>query len=333
MSEFRFAYPLALLLLALPILLFALPGLRRFRPVPPAMTYSDVRLLDSLLVPWRVRLHGLPDLLRWVAWALLVVGLARPQTGMAREVLRGQGVDIVLALDISDSMAAQDFEPRNRLEAAKQVMADFIAARSFDRIGLVVFGVDAYHQAPLTLDYTVLNLLLNEVRLASELPDVDGGATAIGLGIASAANMLRESEAASRVIILLTDGDNNTALDPVVAAEAAAAFGIRLYTIGMGQRGLVEFTLEDGSTVALESDLNEDLLQELAAIGGGLYFYAQDLADLQAVYAQIDALERSTIELRVLVRWQDRGWPLLWAALALLLVERVLRRTVFQAIP
>ncbi|NJL54627.1 VWA domain-containing protein [bacterium] len=134
-------------------------------------------------------------------------------------------------------------------------------------------------------------------------------------------------------IILLTDGDNNAGLDPIVAAEAAAAFGIRLYTIGMGQRGLVELPLDDGTTVTLSSDLNEVLLRELAAVGGGLYFFAQDLTDLQQVYAQIDSLERSTVELRVLVRWQDRAWPLLWTALILLLIERILRRTLFQTLP
>ncbi|NJL54628.1 VWA domain-containing protein [bacterium] len=199
MSEFRFAYPLVLVLLTLPLLVAVLPRLRGLRSSPATLIYSDIRLLGSMSTGWRVRLRDLPDAMRWLAWLLLVVGLARPQTGFAREVLRGQGVDIVLAFDISDSMAAPDFEPGNRLEAAKRVMAEFIAARPFDRIGLVGFAVDAYHQAPLTLDSQVLNLLLEEVQLASDIPEIDGGATALGLGIASAANMLRESDAISRV--------------------------------------------------------------------------------------------------------------------------------------
>lgn len=332
MMEFRFAAPFFLMLLLLPVGVYLRRDWRRYLTSTTSLRYSDVRLVGDINTSWRVRLRNLPDMLRWLAWALLVVAFARPQAGNAQEVLRGQGIDIVLAFDISDSMATQDFEP-NRLNAAKAVMESFIDGREFDRIGLVAFALNAYHQAPLTLDYDTLRALLSEVQLASQIPEVDGGATAVGLGIASSANMLRDSDAASRVIVLLTDGDNNTSLDPIVAAEAAAAFDIRIYTIGMGQRGLLTLPQDDGSTLTIESDLNEDMLREIAATGGGLYFNAADLDDLQDIYEQIDRLERSTIELQVIVRWQDRAWPLLWAALGVLVIERLLRRTALQTIP
>lgn len=184
-----------------------------------------------------MRFRRVPDALRLLAWLLLVMALARPQSGQTQEIIRGQGIDIVLALDISGSMAALDFAPQNRLEAAKGVIADFIARREFDRTGLVVFAQDAFQQTPPTLDYPALLRSLDEVQLA-DLGLTDG--TAIGLGLAAAGNMLRQSMAASRVIILLTDGANNAGgVGPLTVAEAVAALGTRVYTIGMGKRSLV----------------------------------------------------------------------------------------------
>lgn len=330
MSEFRFAYPLFLLLLALPVA-YVVWRLRQRRKTTAALQYSDTRLMRNLPVGWQVRLRLIPDALRIVVWILLVIVLARPQAGNARQVLQGQGVDIVLALDISNTMNALDFAPQNRLEAAKSVIADFIAGRDFDRIGLVVFARNAYHQAPLTLDYDVLLSLLDEVQLARAIGVPDG--TAVGLGIASSANMLRSSDAASRVIILLTDGDNNAALDPLEAARAAEALGIRVYTIGMGLPGLVDVPGDDGEIITVESEFNPAFLREIAAIGSGRYFQAADLADLQQIYDQIDALERSYVELRVIVRWEDRVGGLLAVVIVVLLVERLLRRTVFEGGP
>lgn len=339
MTEFRFAYPIFLTLLAC-VLLLALPSVRQRLLLGDRFRYSDLRLMGDARGGWRVRLHRLPDALRVIAWLLLVVALARPQWGSAREVLRGQGVDIVLALDISNSMAALDFEPRNRLAAAKQVMADFIAGREFDRIGLVVFARSAYHQAPLTLDYDVLRQLLDAVRLVDDIRGPDGSrllvdGTAIGLGIASSVNMLRSSDSASKVIILLTDGDNNAGLDPLEAASAAAAFGIRVYTIGVGRPGLV--SVPDPSNadeiVQVESDLNEAPLREIASISDGLYFRAEDREALDRIYERIDTLERSDIELEAVVQWQDRASILVVCALCLLVIETILRRTVFQVVP
>ncbi len=332
--EFRFAYPLALSLLAL-LAIFIVPRLARWRPQSGLMQYSDTRLFAGLPVSGRARLYWLPDALRLLAWVLLVFALARPQTGNQIEVLRGRGIDMVLALDISGSMAALDFEPLNRLEAAKMVMADFIDEREFDRIGLVVFARTAYHQAPLTLDYGVLTTLLDEVRMVT---DLRGGAqmldgTAIGLGIASSANLLRDDSTPSRVIILLTDGANNAGLDPILAAEAAAALDIRLYTIGMGAPGMMALPIGDGDIQMVESDLDEDVLRRIADIGGGLYFRADDTPGLRQIYRQINTLERSDVERRVRVRWQDQAARLLLMALLLMLLERGLRRSVLQTIP
>ena len=336
MDNFRFAYPLVLLLLALPVLYYGLRRLYSPQTAMPALRYSDTRLLDDLPKSTWQRLHWLPDVLRWLAWGLLVIGLARPQGGQEIDVIRGEGVDIVLALDISTSMAALDFQPDNRLETAKRVISDFIQGRTFDRIGLVVFARNAFHQAPLTLDYQVLLRLLDDVDLASELRPVDGrrlDGTAIGLGLAASANMLRTSGVPSKVIILLTDGANNAGLAPVQAAQAAAALGIRVYTIGMGRPGLVDAPTVEGEIITIESDLDEPNLQEIAEIADGLYFRAENSEGLQQIYEQIDRLERSQIERRIFVRWRDYAFPVLVGVLVMMLIERTLRQSVFQVVP
>lgn len=341
-AAFRFAHPWALPLLAIAIAFLVYAYLRQRKGLavwsPAAMRYSDVRLVTSLPEGWRVRLRPLPDMLAALAWVLLVIALARPQNGQVREVLRGQGIDIVLALDISGSMAALDFEPDNRLAAAKTVIGEFIQGREFDRIGLVVFARNAFHQSPLTLDYTVLNDLLGKVRLVTDIVDAEGNAllldgTAIGLGIASAATMLRDSAAPSKVIIVLTDGDNNAALDPITAAQAASVLDIRVYSIGMGKTGLVPVPNQDGEIVMVESDLNEAALLEIAETASGLYFRAEDTEGLRQIYDEIDRLERSRVERQVFVPWRDQAAGWLAAAFVLLLIERLLRRTVFQGIP
>jgi Ca-activated chloride channel family protein len=322
MTEFRFAYPLALAILLLPVAIYRVPALERYRPHPGKLLFSDVRLMNSLPIGWRVRFRIVPDVLRLLAWLVLVIVLARPQTGSAQEIVRGQGVDIVIALDISTTMGGPDFAPFNRLEAAKTVVAEFIARRDFDRIGLVAFAQNAFHLVPPTLDYPILLDSLDKVALVSDLESAASqrmDRTAIGMGIASSANMLRKSAATSKIIILLTDGDNNAGIDPSRAAEATATLGIRIYTIGMGLPG--------------QGDLNEDLMREVATVGRGLYFQAEDIEGLQQIYRRIDMLERSDAEKLVIVRWQDRSAWLIVIVLVLLVIERILRRTVFQTIP
>lgn len=328
---FRFAHPIAFLLFGIPILLFILYRIRRWPSQRLVIKYSDLRLIEGLPLGWRVRFRYLPDVLRWAAWILLVFALARPQSGYAQEIIRGQGVDIVLALDISGSMAALDFDPQNRLAAAKQVISDFITAREFDRIGLVVFAQDSYHRVPPTLDYSVLLRSLETVSLAPELGLQDG--TAIGLGLASAGNMLRQSDALSRVVILLTDGANNAGgIGPITAAQALAALGMRVYTVGVGKLGLVPIPDGLGGTRMIESDLDEAALQTVAQTTNGRYFRAVDLKDLQDVYAEIDSLERSDVEQQIYVLWQEQASLLLGLGFLSLIVERALRLTVFQSI-
>jgi Ca-activated chloride channel family protein len=330
---FRFAHPLAFGLLALAFAWFALAVRRGWGRHPGAMLYSDTRLLDGLPTSWRIRYHQLPDGLRALAWVLLIVALARPQSGRMVEVTRGQGIDIVLALDISGSMAALDFAPQSRLEAAKTVIQRFMAGREFDRIGLVVFSRDSFQVLPPNLDYRTLLFALENIRLASELNLEDG--TAIGMGLASGANMLRKSEAASKIIILMTDGANNAgSIGPLTVAQMLSALKIRVYTIGMGKPGRVPVPVDAaGNTQLIESDLDEAVLKSVASATGGAYFRAEDLSDLQRIYDRINGLERSDVERQTLVRWQDQAAVLLWAGLLLLAIERVLRHTVFQTLP
>jgi Ca-activated chloride channel family protein len=221
-------------------------------------------------------------------------------------------------------MSSPDFQPDNRLEAAKNVLAEFIRNREFDRIGLVVFARDAFIHVPLTLDYDVLLGLIDEVRLAPQLGLLDG--TAIGMGLASAGNMVRGTDTLSKVVVLLTDGANNAgAIDPITAADALSALDIKVYTVGMGKPEAVA-SIEG-------SELDEDALQTIAALTGGFFFRAESTSSLQLVYEQIDGLERSPVERQLFVRWQDQvvGW--LTAALLLLVGERIMRHTVFQTIP
>ncbi|OQY46088.1 MAG: hypothetical protein B6242_08770, partial [Anaerolineaceae bacterium 4572_78] len=203
---FRFEYPWLLALLVLIPILAILPYLTRKRSRPATLRYADNSLLDNLPKSWRIYVRPILLMLRLLVIALVIIAVARPQSGQTTEVVKGEGVDIALALDISTSMASLDFQPQNRLEAAKQVISEFVEQRQYDRVGLVVFAKEAFNQSPPTVDYSVLLDLLSEVRLSTELNIQDG--TAIGLGLANAANMLRSSTAKSQVVILLTDGVN-----------------------------------------------------------------------------------------------------------------------------
>ena len=335
MIEFRFAHPWAFALLAVGGWLI---WRRYWRADSAAALYSDLRLTVGLPRSWRIRSAPLPDILRAAAWLLLLIALARPQTGQAREVLRGQGIDIVIALDISGSMAALDFQPDNRLEVAKRVIGEFVAGRSYDRVGVVVFARNAYHLVPLTLDYTVLQTLLGGVKLVTTLIDPSGmnaslDGTAAGTGIASAAAMMRDSKARSKVIVLFTDGATNEGLDPVTASEAAHALGITVYAVGIGIMGDVPFPEADGTITTVPSDLDEETLQRVTEAGGGRYFRATDAEGLREITAQIDRLERSPVQRQTVVPWKDQSAGLLLLAVASLLIERLLRVTILAAAP
>ena len=330
---FRFAHPLWLLALLLPPLSLLI---RWRRGQPATLQYSDLRMVQGLPHSARLRLRWVPSILRLTALALLVLAIARPQTGRALEVIRGRGVDIVMALDISGSMAALDFEPQNRLGAAKQVISEFIAKRRYDRVGLVVFAREAFSQSPPTFDYAVLRQLLTEVELAPDLGLEDG--TAIGLGLAQAAAMLQESDAQSRVIILLTDGVNNAGqIDPLTAAQAAAALDIKVYTVGAARPGQVPVPVDDPffgpTTRMMDSEIDEETLQKIADETDGLYFRAEDTAGLTQIYEQINQLEKSEVEVQVFTRYRELAGWLLLPALGLILLEMTLRHTIFRTLP
>jgi Ca-activated chloride channel family protein len=328
----HFANPwLLLILLLLPALAVWL--WRRERPA--TLRYSDVGLAAELPVSWRVRLRGLPMALRLITLALLIVGVARPQFSREREIVRGKGVDIVLAVDMSGSMAALDFEPQNRLEAAKQVIDGFIRERKYDRIGIVVFAREAFSQCPPTFDYAVLRELLSKVDLAPALGLDDG--TAIGMGLAQATAMLQNSDAKSRVVILLTDGVNNAGqIDPLTAAHVAHVLGVKVYTIGMGKPGQVPFpvdTIFGRRTQMIESEIDEEVLKSIAETTHALYFRATDTDGLRQIYEQINDLEKSEVEVQVFVRYKELAAWVLLPALVLLLLELGLRHTVFRTLP
>lgn len=310
--DFRFAEPGFLLLLLLLPLLW-LWRRRRGRRPEPGVFWADA----GSWIPGptlRTRLDAVVRLLPFAAFALAVVALARPQSGHREVEVRSEGIDIILIIDASGSMRAEDFRPNNRLYVAKQVARQFVDGRRGDRIGTVVFAGEAYTQCPLTLDYGVLNELIGTI----DFVEPDG--TAIGMAIASAVNRLRKSEARSKVVILLTDGRNNAgAIDPATAAEAAAALRVKIYTIGVGVEGDAPYPVDDPvfgrRYVRQPSDVDDATLKKIADRTGGLYFRATSSEALREIYARIDRLEKTKVESREYVDYSDHG-PLLavWAA-------------------
>lgn len=272
-------------------------------------------------------------LLRAVSLILFVVALARPQDVTAEREYQTKGVDIVVALDISGSMLAEDFKPENRLSVAKQEAIKFIRGRENDRMGLVVFARKAFTQCPLTLDYDVLTSLLKEVRIGM-IPD----GTAIGMGLATAVNRLRSSEAKSKVIILLTDGENNAGnIDPITAAELAKTFNIKAYTIGVGRGGLVPFPVNDPlfgkRYVQANVEIDEMTLKRIADITGGVFFRARDPQSLSEIYEKINQLETTEVKVKEYRSYDELFGYLLLPALLLLLIELLLANTLLLKVP
>jgi Ca-activated chloride channel family protein len=336
MTTFRFASPWLLTLLLLIPALLALRTWSQQQTRPASLSHAATSFAQQLPTSWRVTWRPLPLALRLLVITLTILALARPQIGHAHETIKGEGVQIALALDISGSMASLDFQPDNRLTAAKQVIGDFIAERPYDNIGLVIFASEAFNQTPLTLDHRLLQRSLEQTELATDIGIDDG--TAIGLGLANAANMLTSSDAPSKVVILLTDGVNNAGqIDPLTAAQAAKALGIKVYTIGAAKTGQVPVPVPSifgGTQLAYqESQIDEATLQQVADITGGKYFRAEDTAGLQQIYDEINTLEKSQVEVQVFNQYQELAIWLLLPALAFLLVEAVLRKTALRTIP
>jgi len=328
----RFANPeFLLLLLIIPVLVYWY--LRRRVHSEGALRYSSLSIIKGIKKPRSQALRHSLFVLRLLALALVIIGLARPQSGQKEEEITTEGIDIVIALDISSSMLAEDFRPKNRIQAAKAVAADFIRGRKNDRIGMVVFAAKSFTQCPLTLDYGILLSFMDDIDVGL----VDDG-TAIGLAIANSVNRLRNSEAKSKVVILLTDGVNNRGeVDPVTAAKVAATYGIKIYTIGVGTQGEALYPVDDPffgkRYVRMPVEIDEKVLQQVAAITDGRYFRATNKKSLEEVFREIDQLEKTKIEVKEYTRYAELfpGW-LQWAML-LLVLEIVLANTRFRKIP
>lgn len=280
---------------------------------------------------WKVYMRHLPFVLRMLAIALLIVVLARPQSTNSWQNSSTEGIDIVMAMDISTSMLAEDLKP-NRLEAAKDVAASFINGRQNDNIGLVVFAAESFTQCPLTIDHGVLLNLFKDIQ-----PGIIQDGTAIGLGLANAVSRIKDSQAKSKVIILLTDGVNNTGeIAPVTAAEIAKTFGIRVYTIGVGTQGEAPYPIPTAFGVQYQNvpvEIDEQVLKQIASTTGGQYFRATDNSSLKEIYSEIDQLEKTKISVQEFGKKQEeyKNWALL--VFALLLIEVLLRNTVLRNIP
>lgn len=301
------------------------------RRLTASLRHSSLASLANVPSSWRVRLRYLPLLLRLLALGFLIVAFARPQTSARGEQVFREGIDITIVLDISGSMLAEDFRP-NRLEAAKSVGEDFILARESDRIGLVIFAGESFTQCPLTTDYSVLVDLLRKVE-TGYLQD----GTAIGEGIANAVNRMKESSSKSKVMILLTDGVNNMgSIDPATAAEIAQTFGIRIYTIGVGTRGMAPYPFKTVYGIQYQPvpvEIDEDMLRQVAEITGGQYFRATGNKKLVEIYDDIDKLERTKIEVTEFHRYTELFYEYLLAGLFLLIGELLLAWFVFRKIP
>lgn len=325
-----FRYPIALLLLLLvPLLVW----LRYARRRQPALTYPHVAHLSALpKSPWLAVRRVLPPLYA-CGLVCLILALSRPQTGMTESVEETEGVDIVLLVDTSTSMRAEDFstatQKMDRLDAAKSVMEEFIQARKDDRIGIVIFAALPYVITPLTTDHGWLLQQMNRIQTGM----LEDG-TGIGDGIASAANRLRDSKAKSKVIILLTDGINNAgALSPIDAAQAAAALGIKVYTIGAGSDAPQRSGFGFFSFGGFGAEIDEATLRKIADITGGTYHRATDLASLKNTYREIDQLEKTKIELEQYTRYEEQFAWFVGAAAGLLLLESLLKATRLGRLP
>ncbi|MCA9759037.1 MAG: VWA domain-containing protein [Candidatus Eisenbacteria bacterium] len=326
-----FAYPQLLWLLILPPLLFAWRVYRRRRMNAP-VAFSSVDAIPARRT-WRTIGAAALPWLRFFALCLLIVALARPRTGENEVEVTSEGIDIVLAIDISSSMKAEDFQPKNRLHVAKEEAKKFVAGRKTDRIGLVVFASNSFTQCPLTTDYAVIDRLIDEI----DFGDIQDG-TAIGMAIANGVNRLKDVEAKSRVLIVLTDGRNNAGtIDPLTAAELAHSLGVRVYTIGVGDRDEAPFPVEDPvfgkHYVSMPAQVDEETLTQIADITDGKYFRATDAESLAGIYSRIDALEKTVVETREWVNYSDVGTRFLLPALGLLLLELITGLAFLRRLP
>ena len=329
----RFNNPsLLCLFLAIPAIIWMEFSIKR----RPALLFSGICRLKGLPQRDFFSPRGTLVLLRSLALLLLILALARPQTGRTGTEVLTQGIDIMLALDTSGSMQALDFESDNkrvnRLYMVKQVVARFIKGRKNDRIGMVVFADNAYTQCPLTLDYGVLTSFLDRVQIG-----MAGDGTAVGSALATALKRLRDSQAKSKVVILLTDGRNNAGtIDPETAAKLAKSYYVKVYTIGAGTKGPAPYVVDSAfgeQTIYQKVDLDEDSLTQIAQITGGEYFRATDTESLEGIYKKIDAMEKTPIKVKEYQEYTERFTLFLVPGLFLLGIEVFLGNTWLRKIP
>ena len=326
----EFAYPEWLALLVLVPLLGIWEWWRARRKV--GLRFSNVASAKAAPKTLWTYLGGLPALLRMGALVLGILALARPQERNVTRERFAEGVDIMMVLDTSTSMRAQDFHP-NRFEAARDVAAEFIRGRLSDRIGLIVFAAKAYTQTPLTLDYQFLLRMLGEVEVGA----IEDG-TAIGTALATAVNRLKDTEAESKVLLLLTDGQNNRGeVDPVTASDVAATLGVRVYAIGVGTYGEAPFIIDHPfagrQRQMVPVEIDEDMLKSVATNTGGQYFRATNKQTLRDIYEEIGELEKTKIETRIYTDYEERYTLFLWPAFGLLLLEVLLANTRLRRFP
>ncbi|MCP5062702.1 MAG: VWA domain-containing protein [Ignavibacteriae bacterium] len=325
-----FAHPWILyFLLLIPMVLFWY--WKRNKVKSAALTYSSLAIFDELKSTVKEKLRHLPIFLRTLALGLFIVALARPQSFSDGENIYTEGIDVAMLLDISGSMLAEDFKP-NRLEAAKDVIDKFVAGRTTDKIGLVVFASQSFTQCPLTIDYPVLRSLLKDIKSGI----IEDG-TAIGTAIANGVNRLKDSEAKSKIIILLTDGVNNSGeIDPITAAQIAKKFGIRIYTVGVGTEGEAPYPFQTpfGKKYQMVPvEIDEKVLSEVANITDGEYFRATNNKKLEEIYIIIDTLEKTRVEVTSYRKAKELFYVWVATGLFLILLELVLTRTYLQKLP
>ena len=295
--------------------------------------YSDLQIVRRSARSGRARWRFILPLLRILAVAALIVAFARPQAGTENREVSSEGIDIMLALDVSGSMKAEDFKPLNRLHVAKEEIKNFVSRRISDRIGLVVFSASSFTQCPLTLDYGVLLNFLDQVKFGM----IQDG-TAIGMALANGVNRLRESPSKSKVIVLLTDGVNNAGeIDPLTAAGLAKTMGVKIYTIGVGKPGNAMYPIDDPifgkRYVYLPNEIDEDGLRQIASKTGGKYFRARSERELKEIYEEIDELEKTKVQVKEYVQYRELFVLFAYFGLGLLLLEIFLGQTVFRKIP
>mgnify|MGYP001386782687 CR=1 FL=1 len=319
------------------LLLLLLPAVAWYRYRRRQLHYTSLKMptLEAVrgMRSWKGALQHTLPFLRALAFVSLVFALARPQLTLKEETITAEGIDIFLALDLSSSMLAQDFKP-DRLEASKKVAIEFVGKRQYDRIGLAVFAGEAFTQCPLTTDHRVLIDFIENLRCGM----LEDG-TAIGMGLATAVNRIKDSQVKSKVIILLTDGVNNSGyIKPLTAAEIAKEFGVKVYTIGVGQEGEALTPISrrsDGRYVfgLARVEIDEELLRQIAGLTGGKYFRATTARSLEAIYDEIDRLEKTEIEVTTVKRYSEEFYRFVWVAVLLLALELLLRYAVLRTLP